>query len=83
MRRFLLSAFAASALFATIAYAQPTTQPATPSGTVAKKGSVKAAPSLRSAGSIECSKRADAKGLHGKSRRTFRAQCKREMSAKS
>jgi hypothetical protein len=31
----------------------------------------------RTAKSMECSKQADAKGLHGKERRTFRAQCKK------
>ena len=31
----------------------------------------------RSARSIECSKQADAKGLHGKERRKFRRQCLR------
>jgi hypothetical protein len=31
----------------------------------------------RSAKSIECSKQADAKGLHGKERKKFRAQCKK------
>jgi hypothetical protein len=31
----------------------------------------------RSAKSIECSKRADAKGLHGKARHKFRSECKR------
>ncbi len=30
-----------------------------------------------SAISIQCSKEADAKGLHGKARKTFRSQCKR------
>jgi hypothetical protein len=30
-----------------------------------------------SAKSIECSKRADAKGLHGKARHKFRSECKR------
>lgn len=30
----------------------------------------------RSAKSIECSKRADAKGLHGKARHKFRSACK-------
>jgi hypothetical protein len=30
----------------------------------------------RSAKSIECSKRADAKNLHGKERRKFRSECK-------
>jgi hypothetical protein len=29
--------------------------------------------------SIECSKRADAKGLHGKARKKFRAHCKTEL----
>jgi hypothetical protein len=28
--------------------------------------------------SIECSKQADAKGLHGKPRETFRSECKRQ-----
>jgi hypothetical protein len=31
----------------------------------------------RTAKSIECSKQADAKGLHGKERREFRAKCKK------
>ena len=32
--------------------------------------------------SIECSKEADAKGLHGKERKTFRAECKKGLMAK-
>jgi hypothetical protein len=32
--------------------------------------------------SIECSKQADAKGLHGKERSSFRAKCKRELAKK-
>jgi hypothetical protein len=32
----------------------------------------------RTAISIECSKQADAKGLHGKERREFRAKCKKD-----
>jgi hypothetical protein len=31
----------------------------------------------RTAKSIECSKLADAKGLHGKERKVFRAKCKK------
>jgi hypothetical protein len=34
-------------------------------------------PAPRSAKSIECSKLADAKGLHGKERKVFRAKCKK------
>ncbi|WP_290992325.1 PsiF family protein [Hyphomicrobium sp.] len=33
----------------------------------------------KSAASVECSKQADAKGLHGKERKKFREQCKHEM----
>jgi hypothetical protein len=38
-----------------------------------------AAPAVaaHSAKSVECSKEADAKGLHGEARRKFRAECKR------
>lgn len=40
-------------------------------------GSALAAPSVqRSATSIECSKEADAQGLHGKKRKEFRSKCK-------
>ena len=38
------------------------------------------APKERSAKSIECSKQADAKGLHGKERQKFRSKCKRGES---
>ncbi len=31
---------------------------------------------------IECSKQADAKGLHGKPRKEFRATCKKELKQK-
>jgi psiF repeat len=37
----------------------------------------KKAPAPRTAKSIDCSKQADAKGLHGKERRKFRAACKK------
>ena len=42
-------------------------------------GSAFAAEKARTPESIECSKQADAKGLHGKERKTFRAHCKAEM----
>jgi hypothetical protein len=38
------------------------------------------APKERSAKSIECSKQADAKGLHGKERQKFRSKCKKGES---
>ena len=36
----------------------------------------------RSAESIECSKEADAKGLHGKERKKFRSECKKAATEK-
>jgi hypothetical protein len=39
----------------------------------------KAPANPRSAASIECSKQADAKGLHGKVRKKFRSKCMRDM----
>ena len=38
------------------------------------------APKERSAKSLECSKQADAKGLHGKDRQKFRQKCKKGES---
>jgi psiF repeat-containing protein len=46
---------------------------------VMSAGAVQAAPKAqpeRTAKSIECSKQADAKGLHGKERKKFRSKCK-------
>ncbi|HEX2336681.1 MAG TPA: PsiF family protein [Hyphomicrobiaceae bacterium] len=37
----------------------------------------------RSAASLECSKQADAQGLHGKARKSFRSKCLRTMKRKS
>jgi psiF repeat len=39
------------------------------------------APVVHSAASLECSKEADAKGLHGKERKKFRSECKREAKS--
>jgi hypothetical protein len=40
------------------------------------------APAVRSAASLECSKEADAKGLHGKERKKFRSECKKAAAEK-
>ena len=65
-------------VLASSAFAQ-STGPATtsPSKPDASKSQI-----VHSATSIECSKEADAKGLHGKERKKFRAECKR-TSAKA
>jgi hypothetical protein len=54
---------------------------AVPSGGKATPQAVAA--QTRSPESIECSKQADAKGLHGKPRKTFRSACKKELKKKS
>jgi len=61
--------------------ASPTVKPAvSASAKPAKAPAAKAAPKVqapRTAVSIDCSKQADAKGLHGKESKSFREKCKR------
>ena len=38
-------------------------------------------PKVHTAASLECSKEADAKGLHGKERKKFRSECKHNAAA--
>jgi hypothetical protein len=40
------------------------------------------APVVHTAASLECSKQADAKGLHGKERKKFRSECKKAAAEK-
>jgi len=63
----------ASLLLASSAYAQTTAPAATE----------KKAEKPRTAASLECSKEADAKGLHGKERKKFRSDCKKEAASKT
>jgi hypothetical protein len=69
----------ASLMLAGSAVAQ-TTAPATPTTPSTKMAPAKAAAPKekpeRTAASLECSKQADAKGLHGKERKKFRSECK-------
>jgi psiF repeat len=58
------------AAFAQTAAPAPAADAATP-----KAAPAKAAPVQHSAQSLECSKQADAKGLHGSERKKFRATC--------
>ena len=88
MRRLLLVGIAVTALSASTPFAQTTTPPPTVSPPVAGKMTPKTAPKTtmpatpRTAESLECSKQADAKGLHGKPRKAFRAKCKKDMMKK-
>jgi hypothetical protein len=77
----LFAAVAVSSLLAGPVLAQSTTAPAAapaaaPADTTAKKAS-----KPRSAASLQCSKDADDKGLHGKERKTFMKDCKKEAKA--
>ena len=77
----LLVTAAASLMLVGSAFAQ-TAAPATPAAPSAKTAPAKAetpkaAKPERTAASLECSKQADAKGLHGKERKKFRSDCKK------
>jgi hypothetical protein len=68
-------------LFATPVFAQSTAAPAAKSDTAAPAPMAKPA-KVHSPESIECSKEADAKGLHGKERKKFRSECKKAAKDK-
>ncbi len=70
----------AALLLAGPASAQSTAPAAAPAAKPAPAPATTTAPKAkteRSALSLECSKQADAKGLHGKERHKFRADCKK------
>jgi invasion protein IalB len=69
--------------FATPVFAQTATPaPAAKSDTAAPAPAAKTT-KPHSAESIECSKEADAKGLHGKERKKFRSECKKAAMDKA
>ena len=74
----------ASILLMSSAFAQ-TTAPAAPTATPAPKmaPAEKKAEKPRTAASLECSKEADAKGLHGKERKKFRSECRKAAADKA
>jgi len=77
---FALATAAAAFLLAAPATAQTAAPaPAAKSAPMAKPAPATApkAKAERTAASLECSKQADAKGLHGKERKKFRADCKK------
>jgi hypothetical protein len=81
--RAIATAFASLLLMGS-AFAQ-TPAPATPAAPApaAKMAPAdKKAPAVHSAASVECSKEADAKGLHGKDRKKFRSECKKTAADK-
>ena len=68
------TALASLLLLASPVLAQTSTEPAAASDKKMSKP--------RSAASLECSKEADAKGLHGKERKKFRSECKKAAEEK-
>ncbi len=72
-------ALAASLLLAGSALAQTPAPAASP----APAAKAEKAQKPRTAASLECSKEADAKGLHGKERKKFRSECKKQASDKA
>ena len=75
------TALASLLLFASPAFAQ-TAAPAAKSDSAAPAASDKKMAKPRTAASLECSKEADAKGLHGKERKKFRSDCKKAAADK-
>jgi hypothetical protein len=72
-------ALAASLLLAGSALAQTPAPAASP----APAAKAEKAQKPRTAASLECSKEADAKGLHGKERKKFRSECKKQSADKA
>ena len=81
--RVAAAAFASLFLFASPVLAQTTTAPAAKSDAAAPAATDKKAAKPHTAASLECSKEADAKGLHGKERKKFRSDCKKEAADKA
>jgi hypothetical protein len=82
--RLAATAFASLLLMGT-AFAQ-TTAPTTPAPAATAAPAAKKAEKPRTAASLECSKEADTKGVHGKERKKFMSECKktaRDAAAKT
>jgi hypothetical protein len=87
----LVTATAVASLLLIGAASAQTAAPAKPEATkseaakseATKSEATKKAEKPRTAASLECSKEADAKGLHGKERRKFRSECKKAAAAKA
>jgi psiF repeat len=67
-------------LFATPVFAQTSTAAPAAAGDAAAPAATKSK-KAQTPESMECSKEADAKGLHGKERKKFRSECKKAAMA--
>jgi invasion protein IalB len=77
--RAIATAFASMLLMGSAFAQTPAPAPAPAAAPAAKAAP---APKVHSAASLECSKEADAKGLHGKERKKFRSECKKTAADK-
>lgn len=77
--QYRIAAFTTALLIAGSVIAQTPSTPAGTKGPVASAPAAKSgkAPLVRTAKSLDCSKQADAKGLHGKPRKSFMSSCKK------
>lgn len=74
----------ATLLLAGPAFAQTTAAPAAKTEAAPAAGKAIATDKkAHSAASVECSKQADEKGLHGKERKKFRSECKKAAADKA
>jgi len=71
------TAVAFSLILGGSAFAQGTVTPAPAATTAPDKTAPAKSKVERTAASLECSKQADVKGLHGKERKKFRSECKK------
>jgi hypothetical protein len=82
-----LSSRAAAAVFASLlligSAAAQTATPATPAPAAKAAPAEKKAAKPRTAASLECSKEADTKGIHGKERKKFMSECKKGVGDKA
>src|SRR5665647_2016791 len=72
-----LAATAIASLFLVSSAFAQTTAPATPAPAAKMAPAAKKAEKPRTAESLQCSKDADAKGVHGKERKKFMSECKK------
>jgi hypothetical protein len=76
--RSLIAAFAVATLMTGAAVAETSAAaPAAKTPAAAPAAKTTKAPVVRTAKSLDCSKQADAKGLHGKPRKSFMSSCKK------
>jgi psiF repeat len=78
-----VAAIAIASLFMIGSASAQTAAPAAPAPAAKSAPAAKRMEKPRTAASLECSKEADTKGVHGKERKKFMSECKRAAKPKS